>query len=30
MWNPMRLICVLEVLRRQKQKFKKYYPKKPQ
>ena len=29
MWNPMRLICVLEVLRRQKQKFKKYYPKKP-
>ena len=29
MWNPMRLICVLEVLRRQKGKFKKYYPKKP-
>lgn len=28
MWNPMRLICVLEVLRRQKGKFKKYYPKK--
>ncbi len=26
-FNPMRLICVLEVLRRQKQKFKKYYPK---
>ena len=29
MWNPLRLICVLEVLRRQKAKFKKYYPKKP-
>jgi len=28
-FNPMRLICVLEVLRRQKGKFKKYYPKKP-
>ncbi len=28
LWNPLRLICVLEVLRRQKSKFKKYYPKK--
>ncbi len=26
--NPLRLVCVLEVLRRQKKKFKKYYPKK--
>ena len=25
MLNPLRLICVLEVLRRQKNKFKKYY-----
>ena len=28
-WNPLRTICVLEQLRRQKQKFKIYYPKKP-
>lgn len=26
-WNPMRFICVMEILRRQKKKFKKYYPK---
>ena len=24
--NPLRLICVVEVLRRQGKKFKKYYP----
>ena len=28
-WNPMRTICVLEQLRRQKKKFAVYYPKKP-
>jgi len=28
MWNPLRLICVMEQLRRQKGKYKKYYPKK--
>ena len=28
-WNPLRTVCVLEQLRRQKQKFKIYYPKKP-
>ncbi len=27
-FNPLRLVCVLEVLRRQKKKFKIYYPKK--
>ena len=26
MWNPVRYACVLEQLRRQFKKFKKYYP----
>ena len=29
-WNPMRTVCVLEQLRRQKKKFAVYYPKKPE